>query len=85
MLDASRLRFERGRYDAGADWFGEIEFVAGLSSSFGENAIGMDRAGHDQAVFWLVIRDRMTSGDDNARLGGLVGATLEDLGDHMFR
>ena len=80
-----KLRLLRGGQDADAEGLREEKHVAGLCAGVRQNFVRVDKTSHGKAVFRLVVIDRMTAGDERARLIDLVIAAAQDLVDGILR
>jgi len=77
-LFGSEAAFDGGANDTGAEWFGEKKVVAGLGSSVGDGAVGVNDAGHGESVEGLGVLHGVSTGESGSSLGDFVGTTFED-------
>ena len=68
----------RGQH-AGADRLGQHQRIARTGAGVGHDAVGMDRAGDEQAELGFLVDDRMTAGNGDAGLGADRGRAVEHL------
>ena len=74
-----KISLFRRRENADAKRLCKKQHVAGLRAGVREDFVRVDKAGHGQPVFRLVVIDRVAAGDERPGLIDLVVAAAQDL------
>lgn len=70
-----------GGKHAGSDSFRQHQGVAGAGAGIGDDGVGMNGAGDEQAELGFLVDDRMPAGDDDTGLGADRRRALEDTAE----
>ncbi len=74
-----RSRLKAVVMHAGAQRLGQHQLVAWPRAALGQNAPWIDHAQHHQAIFRLLVLDRVAAGDHRARLDHFLRAAAQHL------
>jgi len=74
---------EGGGNQAGAEGFGEDQYITGSGAAVADEAIFGDGARDHQAIFWLLIIDGMAAEYGDAGLPGFFRAALENVRQNL--